>query len=401
MRRLIPLMAALGAYPASAETLDDYLARVRATSPQIAALDADLRVEVARNSRAEVAYRPTVVTGFAVRTKQDSTLPTPHGVEAGVWQTTIEVPLYDFGARDARGRAERWRVTAAEARTRAKIMSALGEAAGLYVALWKANDGVSSCKAAAERIQRVEAAVKVRHTSRDASDAELRVITSELAGIRVQCEQLRADLVEATALVQRFGAPDKVVEPATVWREVEPAAAAEVSAEVLEAEAQMEAASQEIIAAQRGGLPTLAAYGSYDQEIQKADADYEFGVRVRADLFDSRGHDVDRRLAAAERDAAAKRREAARDLIEARIKAASIQVHAQSFVVKEARKAVAIEKQRLVDAENRLNAAKAPASEVAQAARRLFTAKRSLAEAIAARARALIQHGVATSTLGN
>ncbi|MEQ1711809.1 MAG: TolC family protein, partial [Hyphomicrobium sp.] len=321
MRRLLILgviaLTAIG--PARAEQLDAYLARLRSSSPQIAAIEAELGVETARARLPTAEYRPRVEPFWSTRVKQDSTLPSPKAQPGSQWGVTIEYVILDFRARESRVAAASKRFDAASAKLERRIADTLAEAAQLYVSAWGSREMRASCVKADQVARSASTRLSEREKDKSATVADLNVMAGEVASISVICQQALGDAIEAEALLSRFGSPKRIEKPWLPVAAADAAVIAENAPDVREIDEQILAATAEITASRVKRYPQVKAYGTWSRENNKDDSDIEAGLKISVDAFDSQGSDLSLAQFIAERDAAVARRSAMIETISARI----------------------------------------------------------------------------------
>lgn len=121
----------------------------------------------------------------------------------------------------------------------------------------------------------------------------------------------------------------------------------------------------------------MSAFGTSSTNPADTYSDYTAGLRAKIDLFDAAGHGLAEAQAFTEAQAARARLAATCETTIARIRAVRAVVAASEDAVRAADVALSIERQRLADAKALLDAGKGQPVDVAQAARRIATARRA------------------------
>lgn len=394
MRAVVIIGAVMAAHPALADPLAVYLEHVR-HSPQALSLLADLDAIDARTDRAQLAFRPDLKLGWSTFVKEDSTLPNPHNVKVGQWEGSIEWTVIDWGATLAKRDQEAATVSAETAAARRKLADLVADAGQGYIDLWRADTIAAFCRQAVADMAAASASQAQRNSHDDGTAADVRIVTSERNGLATQCASARVDARAARDAASRFGDPGHVERPVLPWAP-EPDAD-RVLPEGIEARERARAAGFAETAAERAQLPAVKVWGDFDAVVPVHYADYRAGLRVTIDVFGAAGHDLDVRAAIADKTASAAKARAVLADATGRLRALDATIRGQDDVIAAALASARSDRARLDDDHIKVDAGKAPLSDIAIGIRRLVSARSAWSSAVAVKASAILEYN---KTLG-
>jgi outer membrane protein TolC len=358
--------------PTKADDIRDYLNKIQYDSLQAQSLKADRDAELQGLGRVLFEMtRPAVELGWTPEIKQDSTLPEPKGIGQSRWVASIEYPLWDGGVRSAQLDADLSKSEAINARYKRRLAELLTEAGESYIRAWKTREIAKAAREAASAAQSIEKREKDRRGKLEA-EADSRAIDGEVASLTVTALQADGDHATALAAMSKFGDVPKIVKPAfgaylDSW---------EGAPGITEAEAEAQSSMKLAASKDLGWMPEIKAFGSADYIGGNDDADYVTGIKVTIkDPLDSKGRSHDAARIKREATAYSARAKLLEQTTRASHDGASLLAKKWLAVASAARKSAHAERQRLDDARAKLATGKGNGQDVAQSARRLFTAK--------------------------